>query len=107
MGSEVPRRNGMVCAMANGFGTIPVGFNRPDHHDKLVADGEKIIPLAAAAGVPNIVGFSGNRAGPSDGEGISNCIAGFRRLVATAEKDGVTLCIELLNSKEDHKDYQC
>ncbi|HEX9484400.1 MAG TPA: TIM barrel protein [Gemmatimonadaceae bacterium] len=104
---EVPRRHGMVCAMANGFGTIPVGFNRPDHHDKLVADGEKMIPLAAAAGVPNIVCFSGNRAGLSDGEGIANCITGFKRLVPTAEKYGVTLCMELLNSKVDHKDYQC
>ena len=79
----VPFRHGLVCAMANGFGTIPVGFNRPDQHDKLVADGTRMIPLAAAAGVPNIVCFSGNRAGMSDGEGIANCIAGFKRLTPT------------------------
>ena len=102
-----PAKFGLTCAMANGFGTIPVGFNRPDNHDKLVADGERLIPLAAAAGVPNIVCFSGNRAGLSDGEGIANCIAGFRRLMPTAERHGVTLCLELLNSKVDHKDYQC
>jgi hydroxypyruvate isomerase len=93
--------------MSNGFGTIPVGFNRPDQHDKLVADAERMIPLAAAAGVPNIVCFSGNRGGMSDGEGIANCIAGFKRITPTAEKHGVTLCLELLNSKVDHKDYQC
>ena len=58
-----PKKHGLECAMANGFGTIPVGFNRPDNHDKLVADAERMIPLAAAAGVPNIVVFSGNRAG--------------------------------------------
>ena len=102
----VPRQHGLICSMANGFGTIPRGFNRLEHHDKLVADGERLIASAAAAGVPNIVCFSGNRAGLSDAEGIANCITGFRRLTAAAEKHGVTLCLELLNSKVDHKDYQ-
>ena len=101
-----PPKHGLQCALANGFGTIPVGFNRPDNHDKLIAAAEKMIPAAAAAGVPNIVCFSGNRAGLSDGEGIQNCIAGFKRITPTAEKHGVTLCLELLNSKVDHKDYQ-
>ena len=103
---KVPARHGLVCAMANGFGTIPVGFNRLDQHDKLVADAERMIPRAAAAGVPNIVCFSGNRAGMSDGEGIANCIAGFKRITPTAERHGVTLCLELLNSRVDHPDYQ-
>jgi hydroxypyruvate isomerase len=102
----VPARHGLTCALANGFGTIPKGFNRPDNHDKLVADAERMIPLVAAAAVPNIVVFSGNRAGLSDGEGIANCAAGLKRLVPTAERHGVTLCLELLNSKVDHKDYQ-
>ena len=104
---DAPRRHGLVCAMSNGFGTIPVGFNRPENHDKLVADAERMIPLAAAAGVPNIVCFSGNRGGLSDGEGIANCITGLKRVMPTAERYGVTLCLELLNSKVDHKDYQC
>jgi hydroxypyruvate isomerase len=103
---STPKQFGLACAMANGFGTIPKGFNRPDNHDKLVADAERMMPLAAAAGVPNIVCFSGNRAGLSDGEGIANCIAGFKRITATAERVGVTLCLELLNSKVDHHDYQ-
>lgn len=102
----IVKSHGLACAMANGFGTIPVGFNRPDHHDKLVADAEAMIPKAAAAGVPNIVCFSGNRAGLSDGEGIANCIAGLKRVTPTAERHGVTLCLEVLNSKVDHKDYQ-
>ena len=104
---DVPKRHGLVCAMANGFGTIPVGFNRRDNHDKLIAAAEQMIPLAAAAGVPNSVCFSGNRDGISDGEGIANCIAGFKRVTPTAERYGVTLCLELLNSKVDHKDYHC
>ncbi|HEV8409900.1 MAG TPA: TIM barrel protein [Gemmatimonadaceae bacterium] len=101
-----PKQFGLTCAMANGFGTIPKGFNRPDNHDKLVADAERMLPLAAAAGVPNIVCFSGNRAGLSDGEGITNCVAGLKRITPTAERVGVTLCLELLNSKVDHHDYQ-
>jgi hydroxypyruvate isomerase len=102
---SVPRRHGLICAMANGFGTIPVGFNRLDQHDRLVAAAERMIPRAAAAGVPNIVCFSGNRAGLSDGEGIANCVAGLKRLAPVAERHGVTLCLELLNSKVDHQDY--
>jgi len=102
----VPSKHGLVCAMANGFGTIPVGFNRLNQHERLVADAERMIPRAAAAGVPNIVCFSGNRGGMSDGEGIANCIAGFKRITPTAERHGVTLCLELLNSKVDHADYQ-
>jgi hydroxypyruvate isomerase len=50
--------------------------------------------------------FSGNRGGMSDGEGLANCIAGFKRLTPLAEQHGVTLCLELLNSKINHKDYQ-
>ena len=102
----VPKQHGLVCAMANGFGTIPKGFNRPNQHDQLVADAEKMIPAAATAGVPNIVCFSGNRGGMGDAEGVGNCIVGLKRLAPLAEKHGVTLCLELLNSKVDHKDYQ-
>jgi hydroxypyruvate isomerase len=101
----VAKRHGLECAMSNSFGSITVGFNRPDHHDKLVAAGEERIATAAAAGVTKIVVFSGNRAGLSDGEGIQNCITGLKRLMPAAERHGVTLCMEMLNSKVDHKDY--
>jgi hydroxypyruvate isomerase len=102
---SVPQQYGLECTMGNSWGTIPVGFNRPANHDKLVADGETYIPRAAAAGVKKIVVFSGNKGGMSDGEGIANCIAGLKRLMPTAEKHGVVLCMEMLNSKVDHKDY--
>jgi hydroxypyruvate isomerase len=102
---EVPKKYGLTCAMANGFGTIPVGFNDLANHDKLVADATRMIPLAAAAAVPNIVCFSGNRRGISDSDGIANCITGFKRIAPLAEQHGVTLCLELLNSKVDHRDY--
>jgi hydroxypyruvate isomerase len=102
----VVKRHGLDCAMANGFSTIPVGFNRLDNHDKLVADATRMLPLVAAAGIPNIVVFSGNRAGLSDEEGITNCITGLKRVTPIAEQHGITLCLEMLNSKVDHKDYQ-
>ena len=101
----VAKQHGLECAISSSFGAIDVGFNRREHHDKLVADGERLIPLAAAAGVTKIVVFSGNRAGLSDAEGIANCVTGLKRLMPAAERHGVTLCMEMLNSKVDHKDY--
>ena len=101
----VVKQHGLACAIANGFGPIPRGFNRPDQHDQLLAAGEALIPKAAAAGVEKIVVFSGNRGGMSAGEGIANCITGLKRLMPTAEKHRVVLCMEMLNSKVDHKDY--
>jgi hydroxypyruvate isomerase len=102
---NVPKQYGLECAIANGFGPIARGFNRLDQHDALVAAGSAMIPRAAAAGVRRIVVFSGNRGGLSDGEGIANCITGLRRLMPLAEQHGVVLCMEMLNSRVDHKDY--
>ena len=102
---DVPKEHGLVCAVANGPGPIPDGWNRPDLHDKLVAEGERLLPLVAKSGIPQMIVFSGNRRGMSDGEGIANCIAGLKRLVPTAERHGVTLVMEMLNSRVDHRDY--
>jgi hydroxypyruvate isomerase len=102
---SVPKQYGLTCAIGNSFGSIPKGFNRIDNHDELVAAAEAMLPKAAAAGVTKIVVFSGNRAGLSDGDGIANCIIGLKRLMPSAAKHGVTLCMEMLNSKVDHKDY--
>jgi hydroxypyruvate isomerase len=84
-----------------------VGFNRLNEHDRLVKESERLLPLVAAAGIPNMIVFSGNRAGMSDGEGMENCALGLRRIMPMAEKLGVTVIMELLNSKVDHKDYMC
>lgn len=98
---------GLTCAVANGPSTIPVGFNRPDQHDKLEAESRRLLPLVAAAGIPQMIVFSGNRAGMSDGEGLANCVTGLKRITPLAEQLGVTVIMELLNSKVDHKDYMC
>ncbi len=96
---------GLTCAMCNGPDSIGYGWNRLDHHDNLLAKFEKAIPEVAAAGFPNIITFSGNRKGMSDEEGLANCVTGLKRLVPIAEKHKVTVILELLNSKVDHKDY--
>jgi hydroxypyruvate isomerase len=104
----VVRDAGLVCSM--GYPSkrrdfLTRGFNNPANHDLLVDEIEQTLPLAAAAGVPNIIAMFGNRNGRADDEGAANCIAGLSRVKANAERHGVTVCVELLNSRVDHKDY--
>ncbi|MBX3364686.1 MAG: TIM barrel protein [Phycisphaeraceae bacterium] len=101
----VPARYGLVCAVANGPTSIADGLNRAELHDRFVAESERLLPLIAAAGIPNMIVFSGNRRGMSDDEGIRNCILGLNRIKPLAERHGVTIIMELLNSRVDHKDY--
>lgn len=105
---EVPTRYGLICSMGYaGGGEIDSALNRTENHAKIEEAFRKNIPLAAKAGVPNVITFSGNRAGMSDEEGAKNTIAGLNRLKKIGEDHGVNICIELLNSKVDHKDYMC
>ncbi len=104
---SVPARLGLTCALANGPTTIPQGFNRLENHEAIVRESERLLPLVKAAGIPQMIVFSGNRAGMSDAEGLRNCAAGLRRITPLAESLGVTVIMELLNSKVDHKDYMC
>lgn len=102
------KKYGLTCAMGQGAGMgITKGFNQPALHDALVADYEKLIPLAADAGIPNVICFSGNRNGLDDALGVKNCCKGLKRLMKLAEQMNVTLVMELLNSRVDHADYQC
>jgi hydroxypyruvate isomerase len=101
------KKYGLTPSMVTGAGTIPKGWNRRESHDALVKQMQDNIVLAAEAKVPNVITFSGSRAGMSDDEGKRNCIEGLQRVKAFAEDHGVTICMELLNSKIDHKDYQC
>ncbi len=105
---EVPRKYGLVCSMAYaGGGDIPNALNRVENHAKIEEGFRQYIPLAAKAGVPNVITFSGNRAGMSDEEGAKNAIIGLNRVKKIAEDNGVVICMELLNSKVNHKDYMC
>jgi len=102
----VAKKHGLTCAVANGPGSIPDGWNRLEHHDALVRRSEELLPAIAAAGLPSMIVFSGNRAGQPDEEGQRQCITGLRRIAPLAEKLGVNVLLELLNSKVDHPDYQ-
>jgi len=104
---SVPAKYGMTCAMANGPTQIGNGWNRLENHDRFTAECERMLPLVKAAGLPSMIVFSGNRSGMSDEEGARNCVTGLKRVVGLAEKLGVTICMELLNSKVDHHDYMC
>jgi hydroxypyruvate isomerase len=101
------QKYGLVPAMTPGAGTIADGFNRKENHDRLVREMEENITRAAAAHVPNVITFSGNRRGQPDAEGLENCVIGLNRVKKIAEDKGVTINLELLNSKVDHHDYQC
>ncbi len=103
----VVKKYGLTCAMANGPSGITDGWNRPQDHDKLVKESERLLPLVKAAGLPNMIVFSGNRRELSDPEGLKNCAKGIKRIMPLAEQLGVTVAMELLNSKRSHKDYQC
>ena len=102
------KKYGLTCAMPQGAGKgIEKGFNDPQYHDELVKSYEEVIPKAATAGLDKLICISGNRNGMSDAQGMENCAKGLKRLMATAEKHKVTITMELLNSKVNHKDYQC
>jgi hydroxypyruvate isomerase len=102
------KKYGLTSAMPWGAGKgIVDGFNEPQLHDELVKSYEEVIPLAAAAGLTQIICFSGNRKGLDDEQGIKNCAIGLKRIMPIAEKYKVTLSMELLNSKVNHPDYQC
>jgi len=103
----VVEKYGLVPAMTPGAGTIPEGWNRKENHERLEKEMRENIARAAAAKVPNVITFSGNRKGMADDIGKENCIVGLNRVKKVAEDAGVTICLELLNSKIDHHDYMC
>ena len=100
---------GLTCSM--GYAShrghfIEDGFNDPQLHAMLIEELNGAIPLAAKSGVPNLIAMFGNRRGRTDAEAIANCAAGLARVAPVAQAHGVTVCVELLNSKVDHPDYQ-
>ena len=86
---------------------IETGFNDPTHHALLLNELEAAIPLAARAHVPNVIAMFGNRvSGNDDAAAIANCVDGLAKIAPLAAEQGVTVCVELLNSKVNHPGYQ-
>ncbi len=99
--------HGLICSMGWKMGgDIPNGLNDPANHDLIVNGLLTTLPKAAKAKVPNLIAFFGNRKGRPDDDAIKNCVIGLNKVKKAAEENGVTVCVELLNSKVDHKDYQ-
>ena len=106
---DIVREYGLACSM--GYPTdrrdfLSVGFNDRANHAMLLRELERTIPLAAQHQVPNVIAMFGNRGGRSDAAAISASIEGLSKIKPLAEQHGVTVCVELLNSKVDHRDYQ-
>ncbi len=101
------KKHGLVPSMYPGGpgGTIPDALNRKENHARLSASLNAAIDEAAANGVPSVITFSGNRNGMPDAEGADNCVAFLNAIKAHAEDKRVTICMEYLNSKVNHKDY--
>ncbi len=98
----------LISTMCNGAEINLVdGWNDKQFHAKLIENYTTMIPLVAQAGYKNLICFSGSRRGIDDETGWNNCAEGLKQIMSLAEKNNVIIIMELLNSKVDHKDYQC
>src|SRR5206468_2726761 len=97
---------GLAISAANGHASITLGLNRPDQHDRIERELRANIALAEKWHIPNLICFSGSRDSLTDERGIENTAAALARVAPAAEAAGVTLLLEMLNSKIDHPDYQ-
>ncbi len=95
-----------MCYTA-GDNNLNKGLNNAIYHEKLIKEYLETIPIMAKAGYKNLICFSGKREGMDDETGMKNCMNALKMILPTAEKNGVTMVMELLNSKIDHKDYMC
>ena len=104
----VLEKYGLKSTMCNGAEiSLEKGWNNKVYHSELLNNYREIIPLVAKAGHKNLICFSGNRDGLDDETGLQNCAEGLKQIMLLAEKNKVTIVMELLNSKIDHIDYQC
>jgi hydroxypyruvate isomerase len=102
------QKHGIFSSMCNGAEINLVdGWNDKKFHAQLIKNYTEMIPLVAKAGYKNLICFSGNRRGIDDETGWNNCAEGLKQIMSIAEKNNVIVVMELLNSKVNHKDYQC
>lgn len=104
----VLKKYNLDSPMCNGAEiSLTEGFNNKKYHETLVKNYSEMIPLVAKAGYTNLICFSGSREGMDNETGWNNCAEGLKKVIGLAEKHNVVLVMELLNSKINHKDYQC
>jgi hydroxypyruvate isomerase len=103
---ESLKKHNLIGTMTPSHG-ITKGLNRKENWDECLGKIRKSIEATADAGYPNVICFSGNRDGMDDETGLKNCAEALKQVVGYAEEKKVTICMELLNSKTNHKDYMC
>jgi hydroxypyruvate isomerase len=104
----VLKKYGVDSSMCNGAEiSLTEGWNNQTYHQTLVKNYLEHIDLVANAGYRNLICFSGNRRGMDDETGLKNAELGIKQIMSAAEKKGVIIQIELLNSRIDHPDYMC
>jgi hydroxypyruvate isomerase len=101
------KKYGLIPTMVPGGSSIKSGINDKNNHAEIDRRMRDIIKTTAAAGAPNVIVMAGDRQGISDEEGLDNCVTFLSRIKGLAEDQGVTLCMELLNSKVNHPGYMC
>jgi hydroxypyruvate isomerase len=102
------KKHNVFSSMCNGAEINLVnGWNDKQYHSTLIKNYSDHIDLVAKAGYKNLICFSGNKNGMDDETGLKNCVEGLKQVLSKAEKAGVVLQMELLNSRVDHKDYMC
>src|SRR5688572_19550696 len=104
----VLKKHGIDSSMCNGAEiSLVKGWNDKQYHSTLIKNYTGHIELVSKAGHKNLICFSGNRNGMDDETGMQNCVAGLKQIMGLAEQKGITIQMELFNSKVDHKDYMC
>ena len=103
------QKYGIYSSMCYIGGNVSLteGFNDKKYHEQLIKDYHEVIPMMVKAGYKDVICFSGSRNGMDDETGLKNCAEGLKQIMSAAEKNGITVQMELLNSKVDHKDYMC
>ena len=103
------QKHGVYASMCytSGDNNLNKGLNNPIYHDQLIKEYLETIPIMAKAGYKNLICFTGQGKGMDDETGMKNCMNALSKILPVAEKNGVTMVMELLNSKIDHKDYMC
>ncbi|MBL6444799.1 TIM barrel protein [Fulvivirga sp. 29W222] len=105
---NVLKRHGINSSMCNGAEiNLEKGWNNKIYHKQLIENYSEMIPLVAKSGYKNLICFSGSRGGMDDETGLKNCTEGLKQVLSLAEKSGVIIHMELLNSKVDHPDHMC
>ncbi len=105
------KKHGLICAISGSHG-FAKGFAHTEEHAECIERLRKSIDATAAAGFPSVITFSGFRRGLSDEAAMENMVNGLKKIVGHAEKQKVTLCLEMLNSRvniemKGHPDYWC